>query len=64
MGHVTTLAPLARCTAKACPWRFTDGGPDRACPDHAHDGSAIAAAAKALGIELGPAERDSGDDDA
>jgi hypothetical protein len=32
MGHVTTLAPLAKCSTKACPWRFTAGGPDRPCP--------------------------------
>jgi hypothetical protein len=32
MGHMTTLAPLARCTTRGCPWRFTTGGPDRPCP--------------------------------
>jgi hypothetical protein len=31
MGHVTTLAPLAKCTTRGCAWRFASG-PDRICP--------------------------------
>jgi hypothetical protein len=39
MGPVTTTAPpLARCVIRACPFRFTTGGPDRLCAEHGRDG--------------------------
>jgi hypothetical protein len=56
MEHVTTLAPLARCTTRGCAWRWRSG-PDRPCWQHQRDDGDLAAAAAALGIELAPGDR-------
>jgi hypothetical protein len=44
---------LARCLIRACPVRFSDGGPDRYCRDHQDDGQGdVKRAAAELGIQL------------
>ncbi len=63
MGHVTTLAPLPRCPFKGCPVRYR-GGPDRLCAEHQHGGGDLLAAARELGIELAPGDRDDDGTDA
>ncbi len=48
-----------------CPVRWTTpGSTDHPCAEHQHGGGDIAAAAKALGIELAPGDRDDDGDSA
>ena len=51
---MATLAPLARCPAKACPVRYTTpGSTDHLCAEHSHDDWAVHVAARELGVDLG-----------
>ena len=60
MANPPALA-MARCTAKACPWRWRSG-PDRLCPDHTSEYDLTRAAAS-LGIEMAPGDYGNGDGD-
>jgi hypothetical protein len=50
MGHVTTLAPLARCVIRGCPVRFRHGGDDRLCPWHGADDTSVNLATRSSGF--------------